>query len=234
MTAKGPNRLCVFDCDGTLVDSQYGVIACMTAAFRSQGWAAPADNDVRRLVGLPLASIIKLLAPGRSENEYEAAAAVYKHTFEHSHDSMADDERLYPGTEDILRRLNGEGWLLGVATGKGRRGLDSTLNRYGFDGVFVTLQTADSAHNKPDPDMLHRAMAEAGAAPETTVMVGDTTYDIEMARRAGTVSVGVSWGYHPADELRAAGANCIIEEWAALAEVLDGVSDGRFGAGTAP
>ncbi|MHC8509730.1 MAG: HAD family hydrolase [Rhodospirillales bacterium] len=229
MAAKESNRLCVFDCDGTLVDSQYSVIACMRAAFQSQGWPPPPDGEVRRLVGLPLLSVIRLLAPGCGETEYEAAAAVYKHTFEHSQGGTPDDERLYPGTEDILRRLNSAGWLLGVATGKGRRGLDITLHRYGFDEMFVTLQTADSARGKPDPDMLHRAMAEAGAAPETTIMVGDTTYDIEMARRAGTASAGVSWGYHPADELRTAGADFIIDEWAALTGVLDQ----RFGAGTA-
>lgn len=229
MTAGEPNRLCVFDCDGTLVDSQYGIIECITAAFRSQGWPLPADSDVRRAVGLPLTSVIRLLAPGRAEAEYEAAAEVYKSTFESSQDNFAEAERLYPGVEDILRLLNADGWLLGVATGKGRRGLDLTLHRYGLGGVFVTLQTADSARGKPDPDMLRRAMAEAGAAPETTVMVGDTSFDIEMARNAGTMSAGVSWGYHPADELRAAGADMIIEEWAGLTEALRG----RFGAGTA-
>ena len=119
-------------------------------------------------------------------------------------------------------RLRGAGWTLGVATGKSDRGLTGCLTMHGIFDLFVTLQTADRHPSKPHPAMLEMAMAEAGALPGDTVMIGDTTYDIEMARAAGCRAIGVAWGYHAPEELFAVGAEAVAETPAHLGELLDG------------
>ena len=203
-------RLAVFDCDGTLVDSQHSIVACMEAAFATAGLAAPAAEAVRRVVGLPLAASVARLAPWLAAPDCERVAALYKQAFTDMRGGKPIDEPLFPGVRELLDALEAEGVLLGVATGKGRRGLRITLEHHGLLDRFVTLQTADDAPGKPHPEMLRRAMAEAGAEPATTAMIGDTTYDILMALSAGTAAIGVAWSYHPAAELSAAGAHAVV------------------------
>jgi phosphoglycolate phosphatase len=205
-----PVRLAVFDCDGTLVDSQHSIVACMSAAFTAAGLAAPTADAVRRVVGLPLAASVSRLSPLLAVAECQRIAELYKQAFTDMRSAKPLDEPLFPGVVELLDALEAEGILLGVATGKGRRGLRITLEHHGLLDRFVTLQTADDAPGKPHPGMLHRAMAETGAAPETTAMIGDTTYDILMALSARTAAIGVSWGYHPPEELRAAGAHAVV------------------------
>jgi phosphoglycolate phosphatase len=206
-----PLRLAVFDCDGTLVDSQLGIIACMGAAFAAAGLAAPTAEAVRRVVGLPLAESVACLQPLLAAAECRRIAELYKQAFGDMRRDRDVPEPLFPGMRDLLDALDAEGVVLGVATGKGRRGLRITLERHGLLHRFVTLQTADDAPGKPNPDMLHRAMAEAGAAARDTAMIGDTTFDILMARHAGTVAIGVAWGYHPRADLQAAGAHAVVD-----------------------
>ncbi len=133
-------------------------------------------------------------------------------------------EPLYPGVLEALEALEAAGWLMGVATGKSHRGLIATLTGHGLHERFVTLQTADCAASKPDPDMMLRAMDAVGAVPGATVMVGDTTYDMEMARNAGTSAVGVAWGYHDEKHLWAAGAHAVISDFAHLSEAVERVT----------
>lgn len=213
-------HLCVFDCDGTMVDSQHGIIQSMTLAFRAKGWADPDPNAVRRCVGLPLVEAVARHAPTANGTEHEEAAELYKNAFGEIRNAGRLTEHLYPGVDAALAEIDAAGWLLGVATGKTRRGLNATLTHHGLSSYFVTLQTADSARGKPDPDMLNKAMAEAGASPETTVMIGDTTFDMDMARNAGVLGIGVSWGYHEVKELRASGAHLILETCSALPAAL--------------
>ena len=205
-----PVRLAVFDCDGTLVDSQHSIFACMEAAFVAAGLAAPAAEAVRRVVGLPLATSVARLSPLLAAPECRRIAELYKQAFTDMRSGKPVDEPLFPGVRELLDVLESDGVLLGVATGKGRRGLRITLERHGLLQRFVTLQTADDAPGKPHPEMLRRAMGETGAEPATTAMIGDTTYDILMALSAGTAAIGVAWGYHPAAELSAAGAHAIV------------------------
>ncbi len=216
MNATRYNHLVIFDCDGTLVDSQYRIIACMNSAFRSFGLPAPADGAVRAIVGLTLEEGIGRLLPAAPAGLPAQVAGVYREAFRAMRLAAPAPEPLYDGAADAIRRLDAAGFMLGVATGKSRRGLDAVLAAHGLDRYFVTLQTADRAPGKPDPAMLRWAMAEAGAAPATTVMVGDTTFDMEMADRAGIKAVGVSWGYHPAADLPAAGATVMIDDFAQL------------------
>lgn len=127
---------------------------------------------------------------------------------------------LYPGAAEAIEALDTAGYLLGVATGKSRRGLHHTLDTLGLRQRFVTLQTADDAPSKPHPEMLRRAMSETGCTADETILVGDTTFDIEMAVNAGAVAIGVSWGYHHPDELDAAGAQKIVDSFPELTETI--------------
>jgi phosphoglycolate phosphatase len=204
-------RLAVFDCDGTLVDSQHSIVACMAAAFVAAGLAAPTAEAVRRVVGLPLQASVARLSPLLAMAECARVADFYKQAFSDMRRDSPIDEPLFPGVRELLDALEAEGVMLGVATGKGRRGLRITLEHHGLLDRFVTLQTADDAPGKPHPEMLRRAMAETGADPATTAMIGDTTYDILMALSAGTAAIGVAWGYHPPEELRAVGAHVVVE-----------------------
>ena len=213
-------RLVVFDCDGTLVDSQHAIIDAMGRAFERNGMPAPGARVVRRTVGLSIAAAMAALHP---RGGFEARAALvedYRQAFHELRSRPDHHEPLYDGAAATLSSLEAAGYLLGVATGKSQRGLRATLDRLGLRERFVTLQTADDAPSKPHPGMLENAMAEAGAAPGETVLVGDTTFDIEMAVNAGVAGIGVGWGYHEEDELRAAGARVVIDSFAALPGAL--------------
>ena len=203
-------RLAVFDCDGTLVDSQHSLFAAMRAAFEKHGLTVPERDAVRRIVGLPLEEGVSRLFPDPGAEDPVKVAESYKDAFGELRRKGKVQEPLYPGALEALQALEEDGWLLGVATGKSHRGLMATIDGLELTDRFVTLQTADLARGKPDPDMLLRAMAETGAEARHTVMIGDTTFDVEMACNAGTMAVGVSWGYHDPEQLRAMGTQIII------------------------
>lgn len=211
-------RLAVFDCDGTLVDSQHNIVAAMAEAWRALGLEPLPASLVRRVVGLPLLEAISSLHPEGSDEVHFSLTEHYKEAFHKLRQEPDHREPLYPGTVEALDAMEAAGYLLAVATGKSLRGLKATLERHGLEGRFVALKTADDGPGKPHPHMLEEAMAEAGAGPDSTVMIGDTIFDIEMAGNAQVRSIGVSWGYHGPDELRAAGAACVIDEFGELAE----------------
>lgn len=215
------NRLVVFDCDGTLVDSQHHIIDCMAAAFAEHGLAPPPPAAVRAVVGLALAEAIGRLLPAGAAADPLHLTESYKRAFFSLRQRPGMIEPLYDGIAATVAQLAEAGFLLGIATGKGRRGLDAVLAAHGLAHHFVTLQTADSAPGKPDPTMLRQAIAEAGAAPATAVMIGDTTFDIEMAMRAGVPSIGVAWGYHPPAALWQAGAAVVVDDCAGLAAAVE-------------
>ena len=212
-----PPRLAVFDCDGTLVDSQANICRAMEAAYTGAGLAPPSRHAIRGIVGLSLVEAIAALAPDADAALHHALAADYKLAFQRMRaDGALEAEPLYDGLLDALDRLAADGWLFGVATGKSDRGLAHILAHHGLAGRFVTLQTADRHPSKPHPSMLHEAMARTGADPYRTVMIGDTSYDMAMARAAGVRAVGVTWGYHREPELRSAGAHAIAHRYADL------------------
>ncbi|NCU13006.1 MAG: HAD-IA family hydrolase [Sphingomonadaceae bacterium] len=213
-------RLALFDCDGTLVDGQAGVIAAMEAAFRSVGLPTPDRHQVRRIVGLSLPQAIRLLAPAADDEIRHAADMAYREAFRAAREAGSLVEPLYSGIADLLSELGGAGWLLGVATGKSQRGLEHCLAMHGLTAHFVTLQTADHHPSKPHPSMIETALAETGADRAACVMIGDTQYDMAMAVGAGVRAIGVDWGYHSADELREAGAEAVARDPAHLRELL--------------
>ncbi|MGB0496961.1 MAG: HAD-IA family hydrolase [Rubricella sp.] len=200
-------RLAVFDMDGTLIDSQSLILASMRAAFAELGRAAPSDADVLSIVGLSLPVAIARLAPGLSPAAVDRVADLYKAAFVRLRAETGGEATvpLYPGMRGLLEDLSRrESLLLGVATGKARRGLDHVYAAHGIGHHFVTSQTADTHPSKPHPAMLHAALSETGVDPADAVMIGDTEFDMEMGRAAGMRTIAVSWGYHPVERLRAA------------------------------
>lgn len=211
MSAPMIPRLVLFDCDGTLVDSQAGIVTSMQTAFLSFGLIAPPPEGVKRVVGLSLDVAVRRLAPDLGQSDALQIAALYKETFRNLRLSGALQEPLYEGVKAAVLELDRPDTILGVATGKSRRGLFAVLERHGMQARFQTLQTADDvAAGKPAPDMCLKACAETGIEPAATVVIGDTTFDMQMARSAGATPVGVAWGYHGVDELRDAGAAEIV------------------------
>ena len=212
----------LFDCDGTLVDSQASICAAMDAAFAALSLPPPDRHRTRRVVGLSLPQAMARMLPDGTPALHDALADAYKAAFQDLRAGGAVQEPLYDGIADLVTALDDAGWMLGVATGKSDRGLAHCLAFHGLTDRFVTLQTADRHPSKPDPSMAFQAMAEAGAIPETTVMIGDTSFDMELARAANIRAIGVDWGYHDADELTAAGADVVVRNVADLRALLLG------------
>ena len=222
-------RLVVFDCDGTLVDSQYVIIESMQGAFERHGLALPTPKAIKHIVGLSLPDAISRLYGPNEEDEkpsIDILASAYRDDFTKVRASKQIHEPLYPHVIETLELLQEAGYLLGIATGKSQCGLLETLGAHGLTKYFATLQTADIAPGKPHPGMMERAMAETGAEKDDTVLIGDTVFDIEMAHNAGTRAFGVSWGYHEVDKLHAAGAHLVLNHLSELLPLLAGLRSG--------
>lgn len=213
-------RLAVFDCDGTLVDGQGSICTAMERAFAAHGLPLPDRHVVRRIVGLSLPVAMRHLAPALDAARQHDLAESYKAAYRDAREAGELSEPLYPGIAELLGSLRSAGWLLGVATGKSDRGLSHVLAAHGIAGHFVTLQTADRHPSKPHPAMLEAALSEAEVGPGRAVMIGDTAYDMAMARAAGVRAIGVDWGYHTPDELRESGADAVASDTAHLMELL--------------
>ena len=216
------SRLVVFDCDGTLVDGQAAICDTMEDAFAAAKLPPPDRNAVRRMVGLSLPLALRELAPDASEDQHAVALEAYRAGYRERRVTGLLEEPLYDGMAELIDRLASAGWLLGVATGKSDRGLLACLETHGIRDRFVTLQTADRHPSKPHPAMLHEALAEAGVEARHAVMIGDTTFDIDMARAASVRALGVAWGYHEPAELLAAGASGVARTMVELEEMIGG------------
>jgi phosphoglycolate phosphatase len=214
-------RLAVFDCDGTLVDGQADVCWAMERAFARAALPAPDVSAVRRAVGLSLPQAVRALAPDLTEDQNRAVTEFYRSSFRARREEGLLDEPLYDGIAELLTALHADGWRLAVATGKSDRGLAACLATHGIADLFVSLQTADRHPSKPHPAMLEAALFEAGATPHQAVMIGDTSFDMLMARSARVAAVGVAWGYHAPAELLASGALTIAETVAELSQAME-------------
>lgn len=221
---SSPIRLILFDVDGTLVDSQNHIVAAMESACLAVDVAAPSRAQILGIVGLSLPEAVLKLMPAASAPLREKMVEEYKAGFMRQREELghAAASPLYAGALETLTALHSvDENLLGVATGKSRRGLDSILGAYDLGRMFVTQQVADDHPSKPNPSMIRRALQETGVEPENTVMIGDTSFDMEMARSAGVRGIGVNWGYHPESDLTEAGASVILNSFGALLPYLD-------------
>lgn len=219
MTA--PLRLIIFDVDGTLVDSQGDIVAAMTHAFDGIAAPVPARADILGIVGLSLDVAMARLAPDLTGADHARLVTGYKAAYMElrKQAGAAQSSPLYPGARAALDLLEAQpDTLLGVATGKSKRGLDKLLEGHGMQRLFVTQQVADFHPSKPHPSMIHAALSETGVEAVNAVMIGDTSFDMEMARAAGVAGIGVSWGYHGRARLDA--ARVIIDSFAALPACL--------------
>lgn len=216
--------LVIFDLDGTLVSSDAIILGAQEEAFRLRGLAHPGREAGLGVVGLTLdIALMRLAGLDRPD---DALTETYKEVFgamrREAASNPALDEPLFDGVPEVLDELaRRPGTALGIATGKSRRGADYIVERHGWAGLFGTIQTADDAPSKPHPEMILRAMRETGADPAETFMVGDSSFDMEMAVAAGVVPVAVSWGFQPVAALRAAGARHVIEAAADLLPLLE-------------
>jgi phosphoglycolate phosphatase len=212
-------QLVVLDVDGTLVDSQALIVAAQRRAFEACGLPAPTRERSLSIVGLSLTEAFTALVGPRGP--VPDLAAAYKEAFAALRADPSIPEPLFPGAADLVRRLHAHPDIaLGIATGKSRRGVAHLIAREGWDAVFRTVQTADDAPSKPHPAMLVQAMAETGIGPAATSMVGDTSFDMDMARAAHVRAIGVSWGYHPVAALKEAGAETVIDRLESLDALL--------------
>lgn len=218
-------RLAIFDCDGTLVDSQANICRAMEEAFALEKLPPPDHHLVRRIVGLSLVEAMRDLVPDADDAFHIRLADGYKNVFQglRSQGGLMV-EPLYEGLTDLLARLEGENWLFAVATGKSDRGLDLCLTHHGIKHRFVSLQTADRHPSKPHPSMIHEALGDAGVDAARAVMIGDTSFDMAMGVNAGVCPIGVDWGYHDAHELLDSGARNIAYSMDELYQHLNDVT----------
>jgi phosphoglycolate phosphatase len=166
------------------------------------------------------------LLPGASAEQHLALAEDYKRAFWVLRAAGEVEEPLFDGVLELLDALEQDGWLLAVATGKSDRGLTHCLESHGIHARFVSLQTGDRHPSKPHPSMVEQAIADAGAAPETSIVVGDTSFDMAMAVNARARGIGAGWGYHEADELLEAGAVAVAREPREVLDLLREHADG--------
>lgn len=222
-------RLAIFDVDGTLVDSQAMIAASLTAAFEAEGLAVPERGRMMSIVGLSLVDAMASLAPDQEATAHERLAAAYKEAFWQHRANGEHTESLFPGAEDLLAKLRARGDVaLGIATGKSRRGVAHLIEKHGWAGWFATVQTSDDHPSKPHPSMVVTALAETGLAPSAAIMIGDTSFDIEMARAAGVGAAGVAWGNHKPVELTKAGAHTIANDFNELERQLESLWQERM------
>ena len=186
-------QLIVFDWDGTLLDSAGAIARAIQASCRDLGLTVPSDAQARHVIGLGLADALSHAVPELKPEDYPAMIERYRHHFL----SVDNQLTLFPGTRQMLARLQAAGHLLAVATGKSRVGLERALDQSGLRSFFMASRCADECHSKPHPQMLEELLEEFALAPEAAVMIGDTSHDLLMASNAGVAALAVTYGAHP-------------------------------------
>ncbi|QOG05825.1 HAD-IA family hydrolase [Aureimonas sp. OT7] len=215
-------RLFLFDCDGTIADSFAVICSTMRGAFRARGLVAPADTAIHGIIGLSLAEAMQRLRPGSTLAEAEDLADAYRVTFQAARAAGQVHEPLFPGMKDLVAGLSAvDENLVGMVTGKSRRGVDFILATHGLADRFHVVRTADDCPSKPHPAMVLESCTETGIAPSDTVVIGDAAFDMAMARAAGATGIGVAWGAARPDALRAAGATAVATDANHLGQLLD-------------
>ncbi|WP_420395975.1 HAD-IA family hydrolase [Nioella sp.] len=216
-------KLVIFDVDGTLIDSQAHIVGAMTAAFEGVGLTPPMREETLSIVGLSLPVAIDRLMPEADAALQSALVEGYKGGFMRMRvEGGAALSPFYPGAREALDRLAArDDLLLGIATGKSRRGMDHLMEIHGLRRLFQTVQVADDHPSKPNPSMIQACLSETGVDTTHAVILGDTVFDMEMGRNAGIPAIGVEWGYHPAENLVTAGAMKVLTHFDQLDNALN-------------
>lgn len=195
-----PFDLLVFDWDGTLMDSQARIVNCMQGAMRDTGVEVLTPETIRGIIGLGMREVTVTLFPDADENFIVDFTAAYRRHFVELDETPS---ALFPGAAEVVQGLGERDYLLAVATGKSHRGLTKVLGETGIGSCFQATRCADQTHSKPHPQMLEELMDELGVEPARTLMIGDTSFDLQMARNARAGALAVSYGAHPVDDLLA-------------------------------
>jgi phosphoglycolate phosphatase len=214
-------KLAIFDVDGTLVDSRAILKQTADAAFTALGLPPPPYDALRQIVGLSLKEGLAALMPHLDEAQVEALTAHYRANFHTLHRDPAFIEPLYEGAAALLDRLKREGWLIAMATGKSRRGVETIIEMHGWADLFDTTHCADDGPGKPHPAMVLEALKAMQTPADRAVMIGDTAHDVLMARAAGVYTLGVTWGFHTRAEIEASGADEVLDTFGELDTALD-------------
>jgi phosphoglycolate phosphatase len=215
-----PNKrypLIIFDWDGTIIDSQAHIIDSMCKAISDQGLEPPAEDSIRHIIGLSLDGAIRALLPEQSSESVQFMADRYRH---HFFNTTLEPSRLFDGVEDIVRQLHKDGYLLAVATGKGRHGLDMALRTTGLKQYIHVSRCADETRSKPDPMMLGEILTDLDMPVNQAVMVGDTSYDLDMAANIKMDSIAVTYGMHARSLLEKHRPTHIIDSIAQLTHIV--------------
>ncbi len=214
-------KLIIFDCDGTIVDSEKLIVTAMITAFEAQSLSPPASADIRRIIGLSLPLAVEMLLNESNPDLIAKVSNGYKEAYSDLRDQKGHPEPMFDGALELIRKLNStDHYILGIATGKSMRGVERLLDRFELAHVFQTIQTSDNAPSKPNPAMLHQAMTETGIEKQNAVMIGDTTFDMEMALNARVPAIGVTWGHHQRHELALHSPRYIIDEFHLLEQTI--------------
>ena len=208
--------LVVFDWDGTLMDSAAAIVASLQGACRDLDFPVPSDEQARYIIGLGLHDALSCILPGLDASQYPRVVDRYRHHFL----ALDGGTALFPGIAEVVAGLHDAGYQLAIATGKSRRGLARALDATGLVSYFHATRCADEGHTKPHPGMLQAVMHQVGAGSDRTLMIGDTTHDLEMARAAGVAALGVAYGAHPHDALLACGPLACVASVAELSDWL--------------
>lgn len=219
--------LAIFDVDGTLIDSRHVINLSMARAFECQGLTPPSYEQTRKIVGLSLEVAIDKLAPRALEaGALEQLVEGYKAEFVALRNSGEDHEQPYDGALELLSTLKSSGWALGIATGKSRRGLDAVLKRHDWAPLFECHYCASDGAGKPDPFMVNANLSATASTPQQAVIIGDTSFDMLMGKRAGITSIGVTWGFHTEAEIRSGGADSVYGTVGSLSAALRDFASG--------
>ena len=221
VTMENKLSLIIFDCDGTIVDSQSTIIQIVKQTFKTHNCKLPSHEKIRDGIGLELSNALEKLLPSDHNVDLNLLCKTYRELSQVNRLNNNFQDPLYPNAKKVIINLANTNFLLGIATGKSRSGLDFVLRNENIDDLFITKQTSDSAAGKPNPEMIYNSIRDTGVDVSNVFMIGDTTYDMEMAENAQVTGIGVSWGYHKKDALKNAGAKYIFNDYIELGQFFE-------------